>query len=359
MPTPWWQDTTDLAEAAKAIHQIDITVLRLLDTELPQAPGGAVTYVAELTDPPPPGTRPDTDPAWTQPHPKRMPWANPGGPANSLAWAAHVLADQGHHVTGKQQLRTWNLSSIWRLDTTRGPFWLKEVPPFMHHEAAVLHWLNGSTTPHLVAANQGRQLLADIPGTDRYHAPTADRAEMLHHLLDIQDDATPELLAHGVPDRRTPALIDSIRTTIDTAPLPHQRREALYQLADELHELDDQGIPDTLIHGDFHPGNVRTHDGHHVILDWGDSAIANPAWDLIRMRDDDTTLTAQWCTHWHHTAPGSNPGRAAELAATLAPLRDAATYQAFLDAIEPTEHPYHAADVTDALAAALQTSPHA
>lgn len=229
----------------------------------------------------------------------------------------------------------------------------------MHHEAAVLTWLTRPTTPHLIAADHGRQLLADIPGTDHYHATTHDRAEMLRELLDIQDDATPDLLAHGVPDRTTPALVHSIRTTIDTAPLPHHHRETLHQLADELHELDDHGIPDTLIHGDFHPGNVRTHDGHHVILDWGDSAIANPAWDLIRMRDNSNALTTQWCTHWHRKAPGSNPERTADLAARLAPLADAATYQAFLNAIEPAEHPYHAADVPHALTAALQTSPHA
>lgn len=347
VPTPWWQDVADVVAVAPGV-----TVLRLLTAERPTPPGGALTYLAELHGPPPPALRRHTDPTWTAPHPLRMRWAHPGGPAAGLTWAGRTLPVRTAH-----QVRTWNLSSIWRLNG--GTVWLKEVPHFHRHEAAVLAWLAGPTTPHLIAAAHSRMLLADIPGTDRYGADRTERAAMLSELLHIQTKAThhvPELIGLGVPDQRTTPLLNRITHTIDTARLPRHQRDELRQLARTLAELADCGIPDTLVHGDFHPGNVRGDGTHHVIIDWADSAIGNPVFDLTRMGDD---LTGQWCAHWRRVAPGSDPERAAALAAPLAALRDAATYAAFLANIEPTEHPYHAADVPHALTTALRTSHHA
>jgi hypothetical protein len=42
------------------------------------------------------------------------------------------------------------------------------------------------------------------------------------------------------------------------------------------------GVPDTLVHGDFHPGNVagRRPDSY-VILDWGDSFVGHPLIDEL------------------------------------------------------------------------------
>jgi hypothetical protein len=351
-PTPWWQDVEDVVDTANA-HGIDVTVLRLLTADRPQPPGGHVTYVAELHGRPPRAMGPP-DPTWTRLHPRRMPWADPGGPAATLNWAQQAVDVTAHHQT-----RTWNLSAIWRLTTPTGPLWLKQLPPFHHHEPTVLDRLDGPTTPRLIATAPGRMLLADIPGADRYDATDHERADMLTALLDIQTRAdVPELLARGVPDHRTPTLAGRITNAIDTAPA--RDREPLHRIAATLAELDDCGIPPTLLHGDFHPGNVRTTPTGHVILDWADSAIAHPVFDLIRMRPPaDRHLTDLWCAHWRTVAPGSDPERAVALAERLAPLRDAATYQAFLDGIETTERPYHEADVPAGLAAALATSQRA
>src|SRR6478609_11879027 len=46
--TPWWQDTYPVVEAVRAADGVDVTVLRLLDTERPAPHGGGVTYLAEV-----------------------------------------------------------------------------------------------------------------------------------------------------------------------------------------------------------------------------------------------------------------------------------------------------------------------
>jgi hypothetical protein len=360
--SPWWKDISTVVEAARENHGIDVTILRLLSAERPAPPGGAVHYLAEYDGPPLPGLAPvDGRPDWTGPHPLRMPWAEPGGPAASLAWAGQVLAGQGRTVTCARQMRTWNLSSIWWIDTDRGPVWLKEVPPFMAHEGVLLAWLDHArwNTTALLGADGHRMLIDDIPGTDRYDAGMPERHAMMADLLAIQTDSIPRLLelrALGVPTETG----DDFREQAETA-LPQWMAmvssddrvvlgDLVGGLAKRFAALADCGLPDTLAHCDFHPGNVRSDGTNRALIDWGDSRIAHPAIDLIRMRDSPGAgppeqLCELWCAHWRNTVPGSDPERAIELMAQVTALREALVYGLFLRSIEPTEHPYHDADV--------------
>src|SRR5438067_1005611 len=158
--TPWWQEVAEVVAGARTRHQVDVAVLRLLTADRPVPPGGHVTYLASVLDGPPTQVAPvdgwparlapvdadvdvdvDVDLA---PHPRRAPWAEPGGPRASLDWATEALAAAGRSVVGASQQRTWNLSAIWRLDTARGAVWLKQVPGFFAHEPAVLSWVDGA-----------------------------------------------------------------------------------------------------------------------------------------------------------------------------------------------------------------------
>jgi hypothetical protein len=369
----WWPDVDDVVTLAG----LDITVLRLLSADLADPPGGAVTYLAQYDGPPPAGLdRSACRPEWTEPQPLRLPWAKPGGPAASVEWARQTLAEQGRTVLATHQQRTWNLSSIWRLSTEAGPVWLKEVPSFFAHEGTLLRWLDRPTTPVVLGVDGGRLLMADIPGTDRYAAGSDERAGILAALLDIQIDVVgkvPELLALGVPDvraepfrRQAEALVDS---DADVLSGPDRRvlDELVGALAARFAALADCGVPDTLVHGDFHPGNVRSDGISAVQMDWGDSIVAHPALDMIRLRDwvpggPAPALTGVWCDFWRHAVPGSDPERATELMAPLAGLRDAVSYAGILAAIEPAERVYHDGDVAIGLRAAVEhyrTSSHA
>jgi aminoglycoside phosphotransferase (APT) family kinase protein len=117
------------------------------------------------------------------------------------------------------------------------------------------------------------------------------------------------------------------------------------------------GLPDTLVHEDFHPGNVRNLPGGGcppVILDWGDAFIGHPGIDALRMVDDLDAALARplldaWQQHWKASVPGSDPATALNLLRPVAALLHAVVYANFLANIEPSERPYHAADVPDCL----------
>ncbi|GHJ45218.1 hypothetical protein Cs7R123_25600 [Catellatospora sp. TT07R-123] len=364
---PYWQESSDVVAAARERFGLDVTVLRLLSHERSAPPGGAVTYLAQAVAPPADlGPGPELD---LSPHPHRAPYAEPGGPAATLRWAAAALAGAGRPAfTHAAQQRTWNLSAIWRLDTPAGPVWLKQVPRFFAHEPAVLRHLgagpHASLVPPLIAGEHGRMLLAHLPGDDLYGAGADVRDAIAADLHGIQLTAATELdtlRALGVPDRRGAALARLCAGVVAAHPEhADDRVRALARGLDaRLAEVAACGLPDTLVHGDLHPGNARGDATHRVILDWGDCVLGHPAFDILRLTerlpaDEAAPLVEAWVRRWRAAVPGSDPARAVALLRPVVALRNAAVYAGFVTAIEPAEHPYHADDVPFWLARAAE-----
>ncbi len=305
-----------------------------------------------------------------EPHPKRAPYAELGGPTASIAWATGLVPGTTAH-----QRRTWNLSAIWRLDDEQGDpvAWLKQVPRFFAHEPYVIRAIAGiapDLVPRLIAeGSDGRMLLAHAPGEDRYGAGADLCAEIAaaFHPIQAHFAADPAPLAR-IPDARLSRTLDDyVRIAepyFDGLP---GLREFIGDLPARFAAIAACGLPDTLVHGDLHPGNVRTDEtGKLTIMDWGDSVRGHPALDILRLTDADTgggerggglpgrdKLLTEWADRWQRTVPGSDPVRAVELMQPVAHLRGALIYAEFLENIEPTEWPYHADDVPAGLTAAV------
>jgi hypothetical protein len=355
--TPWWQDTEPVVRAVRERFGLEVVVLRLLDADGAQPAGGAVTYVAQTGGAPPAELEP-----WSgelPDHHLRMAWARPGGPAADLRWADDVLASLGiARVEPARQARTWNLSSLWRLPTDTGDVWLKHVPSFFAHEGALLAELQGRPVPTLLGHEHGRILMRGIPGDDQYDAQEELLRAMIALLVDVQRawvGSTDELLKLHLPDWRPPALTVGIADVVDrtAAELPKDQRDRLgafvAALDDRFAEIATCGVPDTLVHGDFHAGNVRGVPGHLVLLDWGDSGVGNPLLDqpaFFAPLDDAQIppLRELWSREWTSSAPGSDPQRAGDLLRPVAAARQAVIYRRFLDNIEPSERRYHQRD---------------
>ena len=213
--TPWWQEVELVVRAVHERYGIEVTILRLLETELESFPGGGVTYLAEVAQSVP------AEP-WNgilDEQPLRQAYARPGGPAADLAWAASALRERGLLRTGPAvQVRTWNLSSIWRIPVDGQTVWLKVVPPFFAHEGPLLARLAGERVPIVLAQDGGRSLLAEIAGDDQVAAALPLLMEMVTLLVDLQRSwasRTDELLKLGLPDWRASALRVAIPAIID------------------------------------------------------------------------------------------------------------------------------------------------
>jgi len=260
------------------------------------------------------------------------------------------------------QVRTWNLSSIWRLPTADGTVWLKHVPPFFAHEPAVLAALaDVAPVPRLIAGEPGRMLLADVPGRDGYDETGSTLDAMIDALVALQAGGRPtvdDLLAIGVPDWRAAPFVQAAAGVIERHVSEVDARGLLDELPECFAELAECGLDDGLVHGDFAPGNVRWTDAGPVLLDWGDCGVGHPLLDMTAFLDravaDRDRLADHWIHRWTERVPGSDPRRAAELVAPIGALRQAIIYQKFLDGIEESERVYHRDDVAIWLTRAME-----
>jgi hypothetical protein len=274
------------------------------------------------------------------------------------------LAKRGLRPTAPPtQVRTWNLSSLWRVPVEGQTVWLKVVPHFFAHEGALLALMAGARVPAVLGHDSRRILVAEIAGKDLYLAELPLLRDMVNLLVELQrqwSDRVEELLALGLPDWRAPALGAAIAEVVertceevsaeDRATLAHFVRE----LPGRFDDVAACGVRDTLVHGDFHPGNFRGDGRTLTLLDWGDSGVGNPLLDqaafLDRVPSDAVGgVRAHWAQQWREAIPGADPMRASVLLAPVAAARQAVVYRTFLDNIEPSEQPYHRADPAQCL----------
>ena len=97
----------------------------------------------------------------------------PAAPRRRVAWARHRARRTGSVAV---QQRTWNLSAIWRLTTSGGTAWLKQVPGVLRPRARRC-WPGPATAvpgvvPDLLAAGEdGRMLLEHVDGRGPLRRP--------------------------------------------------------------------------------------------------------------------------------------------------------------------------------------------
>lgn len=369
LPTRWWMDTTDLLAALRERFHLGAVVLRLLTASNSQMePGTEVSYAVEVIGDPPAGL--PLEPceavlAADSASPLRMPWARTGGVAADVAWADEQLAVLVRPRTAPaSQLRSWNLSLLLTLPTGRGKVWLKHVPPFFRHEPSVLALVReaGATVPAVLASDptEGRFLLEDVAGEDAYSANEELMLRMVESLVVLQhrmaSDPKP-LLATGVSDCRRLALLSHIsgmlaRDDVRAELTPSERSNldhVVEVLPAQFDALYGCGLPDTLVHGDFHPGNHRFDGQRLTLLDWGDSGIGHPLLDMPAFLErvphrSLERIRAAWIKAWQRVYPEANVEAAADLIGLVAALRLAYVYRQFLDCIEESERVYHQND---------------
>ncbi|MFC6083726.1 aminoglycoside phosphotransferase family protein [Sphaerisporangium aureirubrum] len=374
---PWWAEAGPVAERLEAELGGPVVVLRLVSVEGGESPrGGHVTYHAELLgDPRRAGRRtlnqfsPAVSAALRAAQDRRSAWATPHGVRDALAWADEALRAAGRPALGRfRQVKTWNLAGLFRIPARGGPVWLKTTPPFATDEAATMTALaatDPTLVPSVLAADPAahRMLLDHAPGEDCWDAPPDVVRETITRFVAAQattphPPSVPHHPLKTLPDRLAPVIARSALT-------PHEQDQA-HRLLDVLPGLLDElaacGLPETVVHGDFHSGNWRSTGENTVVLDFADAHIGHPALDGHRVGKAMSptgrrTATKAWIDAWHDHAPGSDPSRALELADLYQNLFYAVRYQEFLDGIEPSEHVYHAGDPAAELREALRTAP--
>ncbi|POX47834.1 aminoglycoside phosphotransferase family protein [Streptomyces sp. Ru72] len=370
---PWWSEVEQVVGRLEELLRVPVTVLRLLTVDGGEGGrDGHATYHVEAWERPASGLlgqRAAPEGLLAGDAALRMPWARADGLRELLGWGIRTLQAAGRPVTGRvEQRRTWNLACLFRLPTASGPVWLKATPRFATDEAAVADEfarVDAGLAPTVVGRGERRMLMEHVPGTDCWGASTDTVTAVMQRFVAAQ-----AALARSRPaalrDWRVPVLAARGQALLDGpvgAELDGEERQAVRDLAGRWRQMEDCGLPDTVVHGDFHPGNWRSDGGRPVVLDFADAYWGNPVVDGLRAIDylpeaDRPAAARAWADAWAAHAPGSAPSRALRLAEPLAHLMHAIRYQEFLDGIEASERPYHEGDPVAVIRRAVHTVRH-
>ena len=246
------------------------------------------------------------------PDPLAPPWSQSGWHARATEWITGQLAGRG--PIDVEQMRAWGISTVLRATDAAGTrFWFKGICEHFGREVGVTVALDalapGLVAPVVAADLDARWLLlgdlTDVApaGEPASHVTAYPRLRQLQRAVGGERDG---LIAAGATVRplsdlpaefsgviRDPELAEWIGVSAERA------EQLVAWLADAVVAVAALGLPEVLVHGDFHPGNVATlADGSRVIFDWSDAAFAAPFVDvptwLTWIEDDESERERTW-----------------------------------------------------------------
>lgn len=294
----------------------------------------------------------------------RPPWYQPGWFSDARAYLDRVLARIGREPTGAwQQIKQWSLSAVLRQPTVGGDVYLKAglpahavephltawlagqgVGPFgviLDHDAATGRWVTddfggrsgGPPDQDLIVASLARLQLAMVDRREELAAigcPPRSLADLSAGLVDglARDDlwAAPPSLATG--HRTLPP--GGVARLMDLGP----------RLADDAARLAGFGLPDTLVHGDFHVGNAVLRPDGVLLHDFSFAALAHPmldlGWPFYDGPPDEAQATVdQWMASWSAAVDPATLRRAWAVAGPLAVGAELTKFLGLIDLVGP------------------------
>ncbi|MEZ5340906.1 MAG: phosphotransferase [Acidimicrobiales bacterium] len=112
-------------------------------------------------------------------------------------------------------------------------------------------------------------------------------------------------------DNRGVGLVSTLRSlAVNGAAASSGLTALVEQLPARLEAIAECGIPDTIVHGDAHPGNARRGVADPLWFDWGDSFVGTPLFDLMTADRYTPSVQRLWLSQWAERVPGSQPERA-------------------------------------------------
>ncbi|HVX38153.1 MAG TPA: hypothetical protein VHB25_01175 [Gemmatimonadaceae bacterium] len=290
------------------------------------------------------------------------PWMQRGWFAAARAWIDARLAERGAARVGplRQIKGGWDESAVFAAATSAGDVYFKAASgPSI--EPAVLAGLSGRRrgAPGILAIEHANtwMLMAAAGG----QADAARFPDALRQFAELQRAEAPhaaEWLATGAPDRRGAMMRARLpRLLVDVPEQLHRGgllsaaeatalRGALPHVDALCEQLGACGIPDTLVHDDFQPGNVLGAGGELVFVDWSDVAVAHPFFSAHHFiataaGSSPEALREAYLEPWTGVVDAAAARAAFDMSAALAPVYRAlfndrmADYEAWLATSPP------------------------
>jgi hypothetical protein len=286
-------------------------------------------------------------------------WFTAGWFEQAEAWITDTAAAQGYYLLrAPEQFKHGTISSVIRAETDQGNVYFKAALrlPLFGNEPKLTAAL-GQLYPDYISASLAidetrRWMLTSDFGTElRVSQPDVRRLETVVQTfarLQIQTaGAIDTLFAAGCLDRRLNVLASQIDGLLADegcySKLNDEEKAAWQALGPHLKDLCQQlrhyNIPYTLVHGDFHAGNIAVQDERVLFFDWTDACVAHPFFDLPVLIEYDAedhagALWDTYLTEWTAYESMERLREACEIAKILGALHQAVSYQGIYNGIE-------------------------
>ena len=298
--------------------------------------------------------------------PLRPPWGRKGWYSTIEDWTRRELAALDIELLAPPtQIKQWDISSVLKAPTNSGDVYIKAIPALFATEPRItsgLYNLFPAVVPGPLATyerpDEGRLLLRDFGGKPLWLDDTPPQAMLdvlaLFARMQIECVGKDDLLREiGCRDRTLagmPAQMrDLIADELALCGLTENEQARLRALMPTIESACDQlasgPIPQTLMHGDLHGGNIALNEHGYVIFDWTDACISHPFFDLLTVVDNNfdpmesgrrEQLISAYLGEWAARGYGSVEDLRAtcDLALKLGPLYHAISYWQILRACE-------------------------
>ena len=298
---------------------------------------------------------------------QRPQWARPGWFAEVSRWMEEQAAALGIRPGRRAEIvEQWPLSSVLRLETDGGHIYLKAVFSVFRHEPAVTKALatrHPTGVPEVLTAelNLGWMLMRELDGSQIEELGHERWGDALVAAARIQQGwigRDEELFALAAPDRTLGVLQAEIGAAFDATGLPRARN--VLELERRCAELARGPLPQTLIHGDLHPGNVMVDGAEVRIFDWSDACVSHPLFDLptfLPRCDDISAREAMLDTYlgtWSEYGSPEELRASYDLAHPLAYIHHAISYLRIIEALEPDDRWWFAEEPRRGLTGAIE-----
>lgn len=224
---------------------------------------------------------------------KEVPWALPGWFDAARMWIyAQLERLEIKACFPIEQVKSWELACVLRLRTTVGTIYFKATPELFSQEpefTRVLAKYYPDNLPRVLATNSEKHwiLMQNVDGKPLQQFPDIQHWEAaLREFAKIQIDSLKYLdifVAKGWLELRLEHLYLLFKETRSWLDI-WQFLPFVSPLIAMLEKLANLRVPHTIVHGDLSPRNiyVTEKDKNYVYLDWSDSCISHPFFDLVR-----------------------------------------------------------------------------
>jgi hypothetical protein len=290
------------------------------------------------------------------------PFGKPGCIEDLLSWVQHAIDPHGLRLRGEfRQLNASPTFALLRFETNGSAVWFKAVgdPNLREFPISVaLSILFPCFVPALIATHPPWHgwLTTEIPGSTLDEVPDGGAweraAETLARLQISSLEKTDLLLEAGCRDLRIASLLTLVDPFMEVmsqlmeqqrkTPPPILDQDELLTLASQikeaLSELAELGVPDTLGHLDFNPGNILCSSDQCVFLDWAEAYVGPPfltfeylRTHLVRTQRKDVGLSADVINAYETKWRTALSPEAVAVALNLAPFLAVFVYAAGME----------------------------